>query len=169
MKKFLGIVLLLLLSTSSTDVLAQKGGIGIMPREDLVKLRATVRDSFSVEVYNRILDLKRYLEQNQMDSVWRIVAHNGGAAKSERWARPVSMQTTDESARGNAMIERLRKLFATYNQYERKYYAVFVDKDNPMGQHHLYQIEFSDGGKRKQMVSFDFYPIGELMMLGDVR
>ena len=150
-------------------VIAQaQGGIGIKPREDMVRLRATTQDSFAVEVASRINEMKRLLSEGKRDSVSAMIAHNGGTAKEQRWARPVMLTNTDESTRATQLVDKLEKLFATFPNFDRKYYAVFKDADNPYGQKHLYQIEFSDG-KRKQMVSFNFYPIGEKMLLGDVQ
>ena len=147
---------------------AQKGGIGINPREDMVRLRATTQDSFATVVAEQIAELKKLLSEGKLDDAQKLVAHNGGAAKAEKWARPVKLEMEEEGTRANALLEKLGKLFATFPNMDKKYYAVFKDADNPAGQKHLYQIEFSDG-KRKQMVSFNFYPIGEKMLLGDVQ
>lgn len=157
-----------LLLVAIPAIASAQGGIGINPREDMVRLRATTQDSFAIEVANRILTMQRLLGENKTDSVLAMIAHNGGAAKQQKWARPVMLTNEEEGTRANAIIEKLRKLFAAFPQHERKYYAVFKDADNPYGQKHLYQIEFTDG-KRKQMVSFNFYPIGDQLLIGDVQ
>lgn len=159
--------LLLLLALPLTSS-AQKGGIGINPREDMVRLRATAQDSFATVVSERIHELKKLIAEGKMEEAQKLVAHNGGAAKAEKWARPVMLANAEEGTRSSALIDKLGKLFAAFPNMDKKYYAVFKDADNPAGQKHLYQIEFSDG-KRKQMVSFNFYPIGEQMLLGDVQ
>lgn len=159
---------LLLMTALPLTASAQKGGIGVNPREDMVRLRATTQDSFATVVAEQIAELKKLVTENKLDEAQKLVAHNGGAAKTEKWARPVMMTNTDEGTRASALLDKLGKLFATFPNMEKKYYAVFKDADNPAGQKHLYQIEFSDG-KRKQMVSFNFYPIGEKMLLGDVQ
>jgi hypothetical protein len=161
---FFAVILFTLPLTAS----AQKGGIGINPREDMVRLRATTQDSFATVVSEQIAELKKLITEGKMEEAQKLVAHNGGTAKTEKWARPVMMSNTDEGTRTSALLDKLGKLFATFPNMDKKYYAVFKDADNPAGQKHLYQIEFSDG-KRKQMVSFNFYPIGEKMLLGDVQ
>jgi hypothetical protein len=159
---------LLLLIALPICASAQKGGIGINPREDMVRLRATAQDSFATVVSERIQELKKLITEGKIDDAKKLVAHNGGAAKTEKWARPVMLANEEEGTRSSALLEKLGKLFATFPNMDKKYYAVFKDADNPAGQKHLYQIEFSDG-KRKQMVSFNFYPVGEQMLLGDVQ
>jgi hypothetical protein len=159
---------LLLLAALPLTASAQKGGIGINPREDMVRLRATAQDSFATVVSEQIAELKKLITEGKLDEAQKLVAHNGGAAKTEKWVRPVLMTNPEEGTRATALLDKLGKLFATFPNMDKKYYAVFKDADNPAGQKHLYQIEFSDG-KRKQMVSFNFYPIGEKMLLGDVQ
>lgn len=166
--KALRFTLPLLLLVAVPLVASAQGGIGINPREDMVRLRATTQDSFAVEVANRILTMQRLLSENKADSLYTMIAHNGGATKHQKWARQVMMTNEEEGTRATAIVEKLRKLFAAFPQHERKYYAVFKDADNPYGQKHLYQIEFTDG-KRKQMVSFNFYPVGDQLLIGDVQ
>ena len=162
MKKIITLFVILFASNS----LAQ-GGIGVMPREDIVKLRAVVRDSLSNEVMLRIADLQRFAAVNQIDSAAAIIAHNGGAAKTGKWARASNLQNPEEAVRVNALLEKLKKITAEMPEMKGQYYAVFTDKDNPAGQKHLYQINCS--GAKKRMVSFTFYPIDDKMMLGDIN
>jgi hypothetical protein len=160
--------LIILFIVLNASISFAQGGIGVMPREDIVKLRAVVRDSLSNEVMLRIADLQRFAAANQIDSAAAIIAHNGGAAKTGKWMRASDLQNPEEAARVNALIEKIKKLAAELPEMKGQYYAVFVDKDNPCGQKHLYQINCSSGAK-KRMVSFTFYPIGEVMMLGDIN
>lgn len=150
----------------SSSVYAQ-GGIGSMPREDIVKLRAVVRDSLSNVVYEHIVMLKDLALAGNIDSAAKYIAHNGGATKEGRWARAVDMNNPDEAARAAQLVEKLRKLFTELPDMIKEYYAVFKDADNPAGQKHLYQISRTNG-KTKKMTSFTFFPVGEEMMLGEV-
>jgi hypothetical protein len=145
-----------------------QGGIGNMPRQDLVMLSAVTRDSLADEVYNRILDLKRYAETKRPDSAAMIIAYNGASDKSSKWVRAVNAKNDTEMVRVNALLDKLQKTFAASTEIHKEYFAVFKDKDNPAGEKLLYQINFASG-KKKHMVSFTFYPIGELLMLGDIQ
>lgn len=145
-----------------------QGGIGKMPREDIVMLRATVRDSLSDEVFNKVVQLKGYALEDKFDSAAMLIAHNGGAAKESRWARAVNMQNPEEAARVNGMVARLKTLFIELPDMVKEYFAVFKDKDNPTGQKLLYQISRTNG-KTKKMTSFTFYPVGDVMMLGEIN
>lgn len=168
MRKIPILSFLALIGICSTQSFAQ-GGIGTTPREDLVKLRATVRDSLNAEIHNKVLDLKRYVDAGQLDSITAIIAHNGGATKEGKWARTVSMTNPDEATRVTALQDKITKLYKEFSAFEGKYYAIFKNADNPYGQQHLYQMEFTDGGKKRRKVSFTFYPVGEKMLLGDVQ
>ncbi len=161
-------LILFLLAIGAANAFAQGGGIGSMPRTDIVMLRAAVRDSLSNEVMLRIDDLKRFALANQIDSAAAMIAHNGGAAKTEKWARGVNTQNPEEATRVAASIDKMKKLACEFPDMKGEYYAVFKDKDNPAGQKHLYQIYFINGAK-KRMVSFTFFPIGEKLMLGDIN
>lgn len=160
-------LLALLTAVCAVNTYAQ-GGIGKMPREDIVMLRATVRDSLSDEVYNKVVQLKTYALADQIDSAVLLIAHNGGVAKEGRWARAVNMQNPEEAARANGMVARLKALFTELPDMVKEYFAVFKDKDNPAGQKLLYQISRTNG-KAKKMTSFTFYPIGDVMMLGEIN
>lgn len=165
MKTYL--ILALILFVGATESKAQ-GGIGKMPREDIVMLRATVRDSLSDEVYNKVVQLKTYALADQTDSAVALIAHNGGTTKEGRWARAVNMQNPEEAARATAMVARIKTLFTELPDMVKEYFAVFKDKDNPQGQKLLYQISRTNG-KAKKMTSFTFYPVGDVMMLGELN
>ena len=139
-----------------------------MPRSDLVMLSAVTRDSLADEVYNKILDLKHYAEIHRMDSAAMIVAYNGALTKDGKWARAVNIKNDTEMVRVSMLLDRIQKLYAVNPDIHREYFAVFKDKDNPAGEKLLYQINFATGG-HKHMVSFTFYPVGDLLMLGDIQ
>ena len=143
-----------------------QGGIGNMPRSDIVMLHQSVRDSLSDEVFGHIMDLKRYAETGLVDSAASIVAYNGQPNKMEKWARAVNIQDSSEKARVVNILDRVNKLFHEYPDTQREYYAVFKTKDAPSGQLDLYQIHHVNGA-RQRMVSWTFYPIGDKLMLGD--
>jgi hypothetical protein len=166
MKRYYIISILFIVLFVAVNAQAQ-GGIGAMPREDIVKLRAVVRDSLSDEVYHNVLFLKECALGGMTDSAAQIIAYDGGKTKTGRWSRAVNMQDSSEKARVLFLMEKLKKMFTDMPDMVREYYAVFVDKDNPAGQKHLYQISLTNG-KKKKMTSFTFFPIGEKMMLGEV-
>jgi hypothetical protein len=157
----------LLVLISSQQVFAQ-GGMGNMPREDVILLSATVRDSLSDEIFARVLDLKRFAETNQPDSAALLIAHNGGATKEGRWSRAVNMANLEEKTRVAQLMTKLAGLVKQFPQLHQEHYAVFKNKENPAGQQHLYQINFVNG-PRKRMVSLTFYPVGDRMLLGDIQ
>jgi len=96
------------------------------------------------------------------------MAEIGGLGKEGRWARAVNMQDHEEAERANGMVARLKALFTELPDMVKEYFAVFKDKDNPAGQKLLYQISRTNG-KTKKMTSFTFYPIGDVMMLGEIN
>lgn len=160
-------LLLALFVVCAVNTYAQ-GGIGKMPREDIVMLRATVRDSLSDEVYNKVIQLKTYALNNMTDSATVLIVHNGGTTKEGRWARGVNMQNPEEAARATMLITKLKTMFTELPEMVKEYFAVFKDKDNPAGQKLLYQISRTNG-KNKKMTSFTFYPVGDVMMLGEIN
>ena len=162
MKKFL-FLLVALLAPCITNA---QGGIGNMPRSDIVMLRQSVRDSLADEVFAHIMDLKHYAEAGMPDSAAQIVAYNGQPNKGEKWARVVNIQNPDEKTRVQNILDRVNKLFHDYPDAHPQYFAVFKTKDAPSGQLDLYQIHHVNGSK-KRMVSWTFYPIGDKLMLGD--
>lgn len=143
-----------------------QGGIGNMPRADIVMLRQTVRDSLSDEVFAKILQLKAYAEAGQIDSAAAIIAYNGAPDKTSKWGRPINLQNADEKSRVETLLAKIKQLFADYPEQVREYYAVFKDKDNPAGQRHVYQIHFNKG-KTQRMVNWTFFPVGDVLMLGE--
>lgn len=146
-----------------------QGGIGTKPRDDIYMLSASVHDSLSGEVFARIQDLQRYIATKNMDSALSLIAFNGGKTNaSGKWARAINPADNEERARAQSLIDKLDKLTQEMPEMHREYYAVFKDKDNPAGQKHLYQISFTNGAKKKRMVSFTFYPVGDRMLLGDI-
>ncbi len=165
MKTYL--LLALLIVVCAVNAYAQ-GGIGKMPREDIVMLRATVRDSLSDEVYNKVTQLKTYALNDMTDSATVLIVHNGGTSKEGRWARAVNMQNPEEAARAAVLISKLKTMFTELPDMVKEYFAVFKDKDNPAGQKLLYQISRTNG-KAKKMTSFTFYPVGDVMMLGEIN
>jgi hypothetical protein len=159
--------LLLLFSFVLIPVITHaQGGIGNMPRADIVMLRQTVRDSLSDEVFAKILQLKAYAEAGQIDSAAAIIAYNGSPDKTGKWGRAVNLQNADEKTRVESILAKIKQLFADYPEQVREYYAVFKDKDNPAGQRHVYQIHFNKG-KTQRMVNWTFFPIGDVLMLGE--
>ena len=158
--------LLLFVLTIVPSLSSAQGGIGNMPRSDIVMLRQSVRDSLADEVFAHIMDLKRYAETGLVDSAALIVAYNGQPNKMEKWARGVNVQDSSEKARVMNVLDRVNKLFREYPETKREYYAVFKTKDAPSGQLDLYQIHHVNGA-RQRMVSWTFYPIGDKLMLGD--
>jgi hypothetical protein len=143
-----------------------QGGIGNMPRSDIVMLHASVRDSLADEVLGHITDLKHYAEAGLTDSAVQIIAYNGEPNKAEKWARSVNIQNSDEKVRVQSILDRINKLFHDYPDTHPQYFAVFKTKDAPSGQLDLYQIQQVNGAK-KRMVNWTFYPIGDKLMLGD--
>ncbi|HWF43313.1 MAG TPA: hypothetical protein VG537_01600 [Candidatus Kapabacteria bacterium] len=159
-------MIVLLLSICIPTIVKAQGGIGNMPRSDIVMLRQSVRDSLADEVYAKILDLKHYGETGQTDSASQIIAYNGQPNKAEKWARPVNIQDSAEKARVITILNKVNKLFNDYPDVHREYYAVFKTKDAPSGQMYLYQIHHVNGNKQR-MVSWVFYPIGDKLLFGD--
>src|SRR5947207_4961436 len=68
-----------------SDSLHAQGGMGKLPREDVVMLSQVVRDSLSDEMFARISDLKRFALANNLDSAAPMIAWNGGKTKEGRW------------------------------------------------------------------------------------
>ena len=160
------IALVLLLALRPSQTRAQ-GGIGNMPRTDLVMVGAMERDSLADEVFARINDLKRYAAAGQLDSAARMIAF-GKAKDSSRWARTINLQDASEKARAEALVAKAAKLFTDFPETKREYFAIFKDKDSPSGRKYLYQIHHNAGAK-KRMVSWVFYPIGDKLVLGDMN
>ncbi len=158
-------VLCLLLTASNS--LAQ-GGMGKMPREDVVMISQVLRDSLSDEMFARILDLKKYSLESNMDSASALIAFDGGAAKTDKWTRACSMANPEEAAHVKAVTDKLKKFFTDFSETSQQYFAVFKSKDTPAGKFMLYQIDLVKGNK-KRMVSFKYYPVGDKLLFGDAN
>lgn len=159
------IVIFLLTLTAATSF--AQGGMGFDVRTDIVMLRATVRDSYEIVLVDNIKAMQKLAADNKTDELAALIAHNGGAAKTEKWARASKLENPEEAARVTLLSDKLKKLAVEFPELVTEYYAIFKDADNPAGQKHLYQIS-ATSGKKKRMTSFTFYPVGELMLLGDI-
>ena len=152
----------------SASTLCAQGGIGNMPRTDLVMLSAVTRDSLADELLAKIEQLRSFAQQNKLDSAGFIIAYDGGKEKVGKWARAVNLGDAEEKARVVLFLDKLNKLYATSPQVHHEYFAAFKDKDNPAGMMLLYQIKYVTG-KTSHMVSYRFYPIGDVLMLGEIQ
>jgi hypothetical protein len=150
--------LLLILPTA---VLAQ-GGIGNMPRTDIVMLSQVIRDSLSDQVFQNIMDLKRMAETNQIDSAAPMIAFEDS---TKIWTRAANAASPAEREYIAGTLTKIHTLFQTYSEPHPMYFAVFKTKDTPSGEKDLYQIRQIDG-KKQRMVSWLFYPIGDKLLLG---
>lgn len=166
MKSHLTSAILLAILLSPILAHAQRGGIGVKPRTDLVMLPAEERDSITDEVFARIMDLKHYAESGKTDSAALIIGYFGAKTDSMHWTRTVNLQNPEEKSRVDAVLDRVNKLFHASPESHRKYFAIFKDPTSPGGRKYLYQIEHSDG-KHNRMVSWNFYGNGDKLMLGD--
>jgi len=162
MKFFFALLLLLGISICARA----QGGIGNKPRNDLVLLGVTERDSLADEMFARITDLKRYALAGQADSAALMISWPGAPKDSLRWTRYVNVQNPDEKARVTSILDRLNKLFHDYPDTKREYFAIFKEKASPAGRRYHYQIHHVNGSKQK-MVSWAFYGIGDKLALGD--
>ena len=159
-------IAILLLYVFAVSSYAQ-GGMGFDVRTDIVMLRAAVRDSYELVLIDNIKLLEKYATEGKTAEAAAMIAHNGGATKTEKWARSVNLQNPEEATRVTLLMDKLKKLAAEFPELVTEFYACFKDADNPAGQKHLYQISLTSG-KKKRMTSFTFYPVGELMLLGDI-
>lgn len=159
------IAIFLLTLTAATSF--AQGGMGFDVRTDIVMLRATVRDSYEVVLVDNIKAMQKLAADNKTEELAALVAHNGGAEKTEKWARASKLENPEEATRVTLLADKLKKLAEEYPELVTEYYAVFKDADNPAGQKHLYQIN-ATSGKKIRKISFTFYPVGELMLLGDI-
>jgi hypothetical protein len=164
MKTLLPILFFFLFSSS----LYAQGGMGKLPREDVVMLSQVVRDSLSDEMFARINDLKRFALANNADSAAPLIAWNGGPTKEGRWARATSLANHEEAEHVHEVLEKLRKMFTEYPEMHQEYFAVFKTKDAPSGQLVHYQINLIKGNKKK-MTSFHYYPVGDKLLYGEVN
>jgi hypothetical protein len=160
------IVIFLLSFVAAVSSYAQ-GGMGFDVRTDIVMLRAAVRDSYELVLIDNIRLLEKHAAEGKAAEAAAMIAHNGGAAKTEKWTRAANLQNPEEATRVSLLMDKLKKLATEFPELVTEFYAVFKDADNPAGQKHLYQISLTSG-KKKRMTSFTFYPVGELMLLGDI-
>jgi hypothetical protein len=162
MKKLLPLILTLFSST----VYAQ-GGMGKLPREDVVMLSQVVRDSLSDEMFARIADLRRFALVGNADSAAPLIAFNTGGGKVWSWSRACDLKNPDDAKRVGDVIAKLKKMFTDYpDAMHQEYFAVFKTKDAPSGQLVHYQINLMKGNKKK-MTSFHYYPVGDKLLYGD--
>jgi hypothetical protein len=157
----LGIVLIL-----ASHAQAQ-GGLGNMPRDDIVMLSQVVRDSLSDEMFARLDDLRRYALTNNLDSAAPLIAFNtGGGPAGWSWSRACSMSNPDDVKRVQEVVDKMKKLYTDYpDPMHQEYFAVFKTKDSPAGKMMHYQINLMKGAKKK-MVSFHYFPVGDKLLFG---
>jgi hypothetical protein len=161
--KILFILFLILVSSA----LYAQGGMGKLPREDVVMLSQVVRDSLSDEMFARISDLKRFALANNLDSAAPLIACKD-TGKVVRWSHVCSLTNQNDAERARQVIEKLKKMFMDYPDMHQEYFAVFKTKDAESGQMLHYQINLIKGS-RKRMVSFHYYPIGDKILFGDAN
>jgi len=163
MKYFFTLSLILLFSSS----LHAQGGMGKLPREDVVMLSQVVRDSLSDEMFARITDLKRFALGRNLDSAAPLIACRD-TGKSGMWSHACVLSNHENAEHVEEVLEKLRKIFTEYNEMHQEYFAVFKSKDTPSGQMMHYQINLIKGSK-KRMASFHYYPIGDKLLFGDAN
>ncbi len=165
MKTFIVLLALLLFSTS----LYGQGGMGKLPREDVVMLSQVVRDSLSDEMFARITDLRRFALAGNADSAAPLIAFNTGGGKVWSWSRACDLKNPDDAKHVSDVIAKLKKMFTDYpDPMHQEYFAVFKTKDAPSGQLAHYQINLMKG-TRKKMTSFHYYPVGDKLLYGDAN
>jgi hypothetical protein len=160
MKYFFLLSLILLFSSA----LHAQGGMGKLPREDVVMLSQAVRDSLSDEMFAKITDLKRFAIANNLDSAAPIIACRD-TGKAGQWSRACSLANHEDAEHVKDVVEKMKKMFTDYPDMHQEYFAVFKSKDTPSEQMMHYQINLIKGNK-KRMVSFHYYPIGDKLLFG---
>jgi hypothetical protein len=160
--KILSVLFISIIAYSS---LFAQGGMGKLPRTDVVMLSQVVRDSLSDEMFARISDLKRFAIENNLDSAAALIACKD---TSKQWSRACSLANHEEAEHVKEVMEKFRKMFAEYSDMHQEYFAVFKSKDTPMGQMMHYQINLVKGNK-KRMVSFHYFPVGEKLLYGEAN
>jgi len=162
------LIVLIALVTFSSSLYAQ-GGMGKLPREDVVMLSQVVRDSLSDEMFARILDLRRFALAGNADSAAPLIAYNTGGGKVWAWSRACDLKIPDDAKRVSDVLAKLKKMFTDYpDPMHQEYFAVFKTKDAPSGQLAHYQINLMKGSKKK-MTSFHYYPVGDKLLFGDAN
>ncbi|HZK76473.1 MAG TPA: hypothetical protein VFD13_06150 [Candidatus Kapabacteria bacterium] len=139
-----------------------QGGIGNKPRTDIVMLSQVIRDSLSDQVFQNIMDLKRMAEINQFDSAAPMIAFEDS---TKAWARAANPSDSAERESVAGELAKIKKLFDDFPEAHPMYFAVFKTNDTPSGEKDLYQISMVNG-KKKRMISWVFYPIGDKLLLG---
>jgi hypothetical protein len=161
--KIISIIFLILFSTS---IYAQ-GGMGKLPREDVVMLSQMVRDSLSDEMFGHITNLKRYALSGNLDSAATEIACRD-TGKIVKWSHAAMLSNPDDVKHVGDVVAKLKKMFGDYPDMHQEYFAVFKSKDTPSGQMLHYQINLVKGNKKK-MVSFHYYTIGDKILFGDAN
>ena len=162
------LLLLAAISFSATQSLAQ-GGMGKMPREDVVMISQVLRDSLSDEMFARINDLKRFSLAGNADSAAPLIAFNTGGGKVWAWTRACDLKNPDDAKRVADVMAKFKKMYTDYpDEMHQQFFAMFKSKDTPSGQLLHYQIDLTKGSKKK-MFSFHYYPIGESILYGDAN
>lgn len=162
------LILLLSLIIFSSSLYAQ-GGMGKLPREDVVMLSQMVRDSLSDEMFAKITDLRRFALANNADSAAPLIAFNTGDGKVWSWSRACDLKNPDDAKRVSDVLTKMKKMFSDYpDPMHQEYFAVFKTKDAPSGQLVHYQINLMKGSKKK-MTSFHYYPVEDKLLFGDAN
>ena len=153
--------------TIQTSALFAQGGMGKMPREDVVMLSQMVRDSLSDEMFGHITNLKRYALAGNLDSAATEIACRD-TGKVIKWSHAASLTNHEEAERVEDIVKKMKKMFTDYPDMHQEYFAVFKSKNADSGQMLHYQINLIKGNKKK-MVSFHYYPIGDKILFGDAN
>ncbi len=150
-----------------SSTLYAQGGMGKMPREDVVMLSQMVRDSISDEMFAHITNLKKYALAGNLDSAAAEIACRD-TGKVVNWNHAASLTNPDDAKHVHDVVEKIKKMLTDYPEMHQEYFAVFKSKDTPLGQLMHYQINLIKGNKKK-MASFHYYPIGDKLLFGDVN
>ena len=162
--KIISIIFAILFASS----LYAQGGMGKLPREDVVMLSQMVRDSLSDEMFARISDLKRFALASNLDSAAPLIACKD-TGKVAQWTHGCSLANPIDAEHAKQVVEKIKKMFTDYpDDMHQEYFAVFKSKDTPAGQMLHYQINLMKGSK-KRMASFHYYPIGDKILFGDAN
>lgn len=160
-------LLIILLSLTLSSSLYAQGGMGKMPREDVVMLSQMVRDSLSDEMFAHITNLKKYALAGNLDSAAAEIACRD-TGKVVKWTHAASLSNPEDAKRVHEVVEKIKKMLTDYPEMHQEYFAVFKSKDTPAGQMMHYQINLIKGSKKK-MTSFHYYPIGDKLLFGDAN
>jgi hypothetical protein len=162
--KILSIFLLLMFASS----LYAQGGMGKLPREDVVMLSQVVRDSLSDEMFARITDLKRFALAGNLDSAATLIACKD-TGKVVKWSHVCSLKNPADAERAKLVVEKIKKMYTDYpDEMHQEYFAVFKTKDAVSGQMLHYQINLTKGAK-KRMAYFHYYSIDDKILYGDAN